>query len=83
MKEGMLQVQLTIPSLKTDATFTAALKSAEDLTLEIEGIIKVLETTSLQKAIVRYGIPLYYFSQFNVIKEGINFVCVSKFTFLI
>ena len=59
----MLQVQLAVPSLKADATVTAALKRAEDLTLEIQNIINIPETSSLQKVIVRYGTSLCYVSQ--------------------
>ncbi|KAJ8269867.1 hypothetical protein GJAV_G00107700 [Gymnothorax javanicus] len=55
MKDGMLQVQLSVPSLKTDATASVALKRAEDLTLELESVINIPETSSVQKVIVRYG----------------------------
>ncbi|XP_036405455.1 apolipoprotein B-100-like [Megalops cyprinoides] len=54
MKDGLLQVQLSIPSLKTDATVTAMLKRAEDLTLELESSINIPETSYVEKVIFRY-----------------------------
>ncbi|KAG7460569.1 hypothetical protein MATL_G00200170 [Megalops atlanticus] len=54
MKDGLLQVQLSIPSLKTDATVTATLQRAKDLTLELEGAINIPETSYVEKVIFRY-----------------------------
>ncbi|KAI1897325.1 hypothetical protein AGOR_G00082150 [Albula goreensis] len=54
MTDGMLQVQLTIPGLSTDATITATLGSADGLTLGIESIINIPETSSQEKVILRY-----------------------------
>ncbi|KAG5846843.1 hypothetical protein ANANG_G00119290 [Anguilla anguilla] len=52
--DGMLQVQMTIPSLKTDATVTATLQNAEGLTLGLESIINIPETSSQEKVTFRY-----------------------------
>ncbi|KAJ8377729.1 hypothetical protein AAFF_G00254020 [Aldrovandia affinis] len=52
--DGMLQVQLTIPSFKTDATITANLKSADGLTLGLESVINVPETSIQEEIIFRY-----------------------------
>ncbi|CAK6961810.1 apolipoprotein Bb%2C tandem duplicate 1 [Scomber scombrus] len=54
MKEGMLQVQLLVPSIKTDATFTANLKREEELELELESDIKVMDAKSEQKIAMKY-----------------------------
>ncbi|XP_028838814.1 apolipoprotein B-100-like [Denticeps clupeoides] len=55
MKESLLQVQLLVPSLKTDASMTATLNKNDKLTLEIESDIKLPETNSNQKVILKYG----------------------------
>ncbi|KAM9339237.1 apolipoprotein B-100-like [Symphorus nematophorus] len=54
MKEGMVQVQLLVPSINADATVTANLKREEDLELELKSDIKFLETTSEQKIAMKY-----------------------------
>ncbi|KAJ8356213.1 hypothetical protein SKAU_G00190070, partial [Synaphobranchus kaupii] len=54
MTDGMLQLQLTVPSLKTDATVTVTLQSAEGLTLGIESVINIPETSSKENVIFRY-----------------------------
>ncbi|KAJ8387939.1 hypothetical protein AAFF_G00148730 [Aldrovandia affinis] len=54
MKDGMLQIQLSIPSLNTDATTTATLKNANGLTLQLETSVNVPETSSVQKVIFKY-----------------------------
>ncbi|XP_074541970.1 apolipoprotein B-100-like [Halichoeres trimaculatus] len=53
-KEGMLQVQLLIPSISTDATLTANLKNDGDLKMELTSNIRILETTAEQKISVKY-----------------------------
>lgn len=55
MSDSMLQVQLVVPALKTDAVITATMKSAEELTLELRSDIKLPETTSIQGVIFKYG----------------------------
>ncbi|XP_075304075.1 apolipoprotein B-100 [Odontesthes bonariensis] len=55
MKEAMLQLQMDIPSLKTDASITAVLKKDENVLLDLETIVHVAsETSYLQKASLRY-----------------------------
>nr|XP_046228822.1 apolipoprotein Bb, tandem duplicate 1 [Scatophagus argus] len=54
MKEGMLQVQLLVPSVSGDATVTASLKRDEELELELKSEIKVMEATSEQKIAMKY-----------------------------
>ncbi|KAM6915035.1 apolipoprotein Bb, tandem duplicate 1 [Xenentodon cancila] len=54
MKEGMLQVQLLVPSIDTDATVTANMNYGEELELELESEIKVMDATSEQKISMKY-----------------------------
>lgn len=51
----MLQVQLLVPSLKTDAAITATMSNAEGLTMEIKSDVKLPETTSIQAVTFKYG----------------------------
>ncbi|XP_056150457.1 apolipoprotein B-100-like [Lampris incognitus] len=55
MTDGMLQVQLVVPSLKTDAAITGTIRNTEGLTMEIKSDIKLLETSSIQAVIFKYG----------------------------
>ncbi len=36
MKDALLQIQMVIPSLESDATFTATLKKDEDVLMDLE-----------------------------------------------
>ncbi|KAK7940142.1 hypothetical protein WMY93_003468 [Mugilogobius chulae] len=54
MKEGMLQVQMLVPVLSTDATFTANLKRDEEIEVELKSDVKVLEAKSEQKIALKY-----------------------------
>ncbi|XP_069578471.1 apolipoprotein Bb, tandem duplicate 1 [Brachyistius frenatus] len=54
MKEGMLQVQLLVPSINVDATVTANMKRDEELELELKSEIKILDVTSKQKIAMKY-----------------------------
>ncbi|XP_040919863.1 apolipoprotein B-100-like [Toxotes jaculatrix] len=54
MKEGMLQVQLLVPSVSTDATVTANMKRDEELELEIKSEIKFMDASSEQKIAMKY-----------------------------
>ncbi|KAG7270492.1 hypothetical protein CRUP_032788, partial [Coryphaenoides rupestris] len=54
MKEGMLQVQVLIPSIKADATLTANMKRGEEMECELKSDIKFLESTSEQKLSLKY-----------------------------
>lgn len=55
MREGLVQLQLIVPSLSTDATLTASLKRDGNLTLEVESDIKLPEISSLQKVTFIYS----------------------------
>lgn len=55
MKDGMLQVQLLVPSIKARATVTANLKRDQELEIELESDIKVLDAASEQKITMKYG----------------------------
>ncbi|XP_059212565.1 apolipoprotein Bb, tandem duplicate 1 [Centropristis striata] len=54
MKEGMLQVQLLIPSINADATVTANMKREEELELELKSEIKLMDATSEQTIAMKY-----------------------------
>ncbi|KAF0023648.1 hypothetical protein F2P81_024278 [Scophthalmus maximus] len=55
MKEGMLQVQLLVPSINTDATVTANMKRDEEIEMELKSEIKFMDATSEQKIAMKYG----------------------------
>uniref|UniRef100_A0A3B5BN13 Vitellogenin domain-containing protein n=1 Tax=Stegastes partitus TaxID=144197 RepID=A0A3B5BN13_9TELE len=55
MKEGMLQVQLLVPSISADATVTANMKRDQELELELKSEIRLPGTTSEQKITMKYG----------------------------
>ncbi|XP_076874065.1 apolipoprotein Bb, tandem duplicate 1 [Brachyhypopomus gauderio] len=54
MKDAMLQVQMLIPSLQTDAKVTAVLNRAEDMTVKLKSDFKFLEISSVQKLTLKY-----------------------------
>ncbi|GLD49481.1 apolipoprotein B-100-like protein [Lates japonicus] len=54
MKEGMLQVQLLVPSLNVDATVTANIKRDEEMEMQLKSEIKFMEATSEQKIAMKY-----------------------------
>ncbi|XP_034555630.1 apolipoprotein Bb, tandem duplicate 1 [Notolabrus celidotus] len=54
MKEAMLQVQLLVPMINTDATITANLKRDEEMELELMSEVKVMDATSEQKIAMKY-----------------------------
>lgn len=55
MTDGMLQLQLLVPSLKTDATMTATMTKTDGLTMEIKSDVKLPETSSIQAVTLKYG----------------------------
>lgn len=55
MKEGMLQVQLLVPSVDVDATFTANMRRGQQLELDLKSEVKVVEFTSEQQIKLNYG----------------------------
>lgn len=62
MKDAMLKLQMDVPSLKMDASFTAGLKKDEGLLMDLETVVKVPKTLCQQKASLRYGEPHPSFS---------------------
>lgn len=55
MTDGMLQVQMLVPALKTDATLTATMSKIDGLTLEIKSDVKLPESSSVQAVTFKYG----------------------------
>uniref|UniRef100_A0A8C5G644 Apolipoprotein B-100-like n=1 Tax=Gouania willdenowi TaxID=441366 RepID=A0A8C5G644_GOUWI len=55
MTDGMLQVQLLVPSLRTDATVTATMSKADGLIMEIKSDVKLPEISSIQAVTFKYG----------------------------
>ncbi|KAM3595280.1 uncharacterized protein V6R79_021014 [Siganus canaliculatus] len=54
MRDAMLQLQMVVPSLKTDASFTATLNKDEDVLMNLETVINGPETSYQQKASLKY-----------------------------
>ncbi|XP_051954733.1 apolipoprotein Bb, tandem duplicate 1 [Xyrauchen texanus] len=54
MEDAMLQVQLLVPHLQVNAEVTANLKCAEGHTLELESDLKLPQTSSVQKVILKF-----------------------------
>ena len=55
MKDAMLQLQMVIPSLKTDASVTATLKTDKDVLMDLKTVVNLPETSYQQKASLKYG----------------------------
>lgn len=51
----MLQIQLLVPSLSTDASVTATMSSVDGLTMEIKSDVRLPETSSIQAVVFKYG----------------------------
>lgn len=66
MREGMMQLQLLVPFLNTDATFTANMKREDELEMELKSDIRVMAAVSAQKFKVKYGNYAIGFSQYAV-----------------
>lgn len=66
MREGMMQLQLLVPFLNTDATFTANMKREAELEMELKSDIRVMAAISQQKFKVKYGKNVLWFSQYAV-----------------
>lgn len=58
MTDGMMQVQLLVPSLQTDAAITATMNNADGLTMEIKSDVKLPETSSIQAVTFKYGMSV-------------------------
>lgn len=55
MTDGMLQLQMLVPKLKTDATLTATMSNTDGLTLEIKSDVKLSESFSVQAVTFKSG----------------------------
>ncbi|XP_070843273.1 apolipoprotein B-100-like [Chaetodon trifascialis] len=55
MSDGMLQVQMLVPSLRTDAAITAIMSKTDGLIMEIKSDVKLPETSSVQAVTFKYG----------------------------
>lgn len=55
MKGSMLQLQMVIPSLKTDVAVTTTLKMDENVIMDLETVINLPETSYQQKASLKYS----------------------------
>lgn len=51
----MLQLQMLIPSLKSNASFMAALRTDEDMLMDVKTVINLPETHYEQSASLKYG----------------------------
>lgn len=55
MKDAVLQLQMVIPSLETNASFTATLKRYEDLVMDVETAFNFPKTSCIHKTSLKYG----------------------------
>ncbi|XP_028996434.1 apolipoprotein B-100-like [Betta splendens] len=55
MSDSMVQVQLLVPSLQTDATIIATMSKVDGLTMEIKTDVKLPESSSIQAITLKYG----------------------------
>ncbi|XP_071327155.1 apolipoprotein B-100 isoform X2 [Trachinotus anak] len=54
MRDAILQLQMVIPSLKTDVSVTGTLKKDEDVFMDLETMINLPETSYQQRASLKY-----------------------------
>uniref|UniRef100_A0A8C1G4P6 Apolipoprotein B-100-like n=1 Tax=Cyprinus carpio TaxID=7962 RepID=A0A8C1G4P6_CYPCA len=54
MRDGLIELKLAVPALQMDTSATATLKNNNGLILQLETAFNMPETTSVQKAILRY-----------------------------
>ncbi|XP_014878835.1 apolipoprotein B-100 [Poecilia latipinna] len=54
MKEVMMQLQMDIPSLETDASITATLKNEENVLMDLESVLHLSAASFQQKASLKY-----------------------------
>lgn len=83
MKDAILQLQMIIPSLKTETSVTATLKKDEDMVMNIDTVIKLPETSYEQKTLLKYGkyyLSFIFFSiEGRVSNNQFIGICVSSF----
>lgn len=54
-KGALLQLQMDLPSLKSNASFTAALRMEEDVHMDVNAVVNLPETRYQQEASISYG----------------------------
>ncbi|KAL1258348.1 hypothetical protein QQF64_011592, partial [Cirrhinus molitorella] len=54
MRDGLIELKLTVPALQMDSSATGTLKNNNGLILQLETAFNMPETTSVQKATLRY-----------------------------
>lgn len=82
MTDGMVQVQMLVPALKTDATLTATMSKIGGLMLEIKSDVKLPESSSVQAVTFKYGTScgfqtLLILSMFNKCMFKSSIICIS------
>lgn len=60
MKNGALELEMAFPGLQMDASATASFKNANGLVIQLETALNFPETSSQQKAVLRYGSNMPY-----------------------
>ncbi|CAN9502027.1 unnamed protein product [Ophioblennius macclurei] len=68
MRDAMLQLQMVIPSLNTDASITANLRLDDNMFMDVDTVVHVPETSYQQKASLRFDddkVELEMKSDFN------------------
>lgn len=55
MKDAMVQLQMAIPALKTNASITTALRKDEDVLMEFRTDFNLPETSYQEKVSLKYG----------------------------
>lgn len=66
MRDGLIELQLAVPALQMDTSATATLKNNNGLVLQLETAFNMPETTSVQKAILRYGNEAHIANEANI-----------------
>ncbi|MEQ2190397.1 hypothetical protein XENOCAPTIV_009954 [Xenoophorus captivus] len=75
MNDGLLQVQLLVPSLKIDATLGATVTKDSGLTMQIKSDIKLPEISSVQAVTFKYGTkaPVIVRERFSqIVNQNLN-----------
>lgn len=65
-----MQLQVLVPSLQTDATFTAKMKREDEMEMELKSEIKVMAAVSEQKFKVKYGNNVIWFFFYNMLSNN-------------
>lgn len=73
----MLQVQLLVPTMNTDATFTANMKREAELEMELKSDIKVMAATSEQKIKMTYCKSAFQFFDNISCSNSMSYACLA------